>query len=72
MRLATRNVFLNRSLSAKIAGFGPRQGDEDDDSGRKVGSIVSITYGLFGLLDLKIRLTTDVTSRYGMLTPHRH
>lgn len=36
MRLATRNVFLNRSLSAKIAGFGPRQGDDDDESGKKV------------------------------------
>nr|XP_034310480.1 uncharacterized protein LOC105330263 [Crassostrea gigas] len=35
MRLATRNVFLNKSLSAKIAGFGPRQGDDEDESGKK-------------------------------------
>eukprot|EP00105_Crassostrea_gigas_P024926 XP_011445346.1 PREDICTED: tyrosine-protein kinase receptor Tie-1 [Crassostrea gigas] len=35
MRLAARNVFLNKSLSAKIAGFGPRQGDDEDESGKK-------------------------------------
>ncbi|XP_061193771.1 uncharacterized protein LOC133202005 [Saccostrea echinata] len=35
MRLAARNVFLSKNLSAKVAGFGPRQGDEDDESSRK-------------------------------------
>lgn len=39
MRLATRNVFLNKSLSAKIAGFGPRQGDDEDESGKKVSEL---------------------------------
>ncbi|XP_062567450.1 uncharacterized protein LOC134229699 [Saccostrea cucullata] len=35
MRLAARNVFLSKNLSAKVAGFGPRQGDEEDESSRK-------------------------------------
>lgn len=39
MRLAARNVYLNKSLSAKIAGFGPRQGDDEDESGKKVSEL---------------------------------
>ncbi|XP_060064515.1 uncharacterized protein LOC132544877 [Ylistrum balloti] len=35
MRLAARNVLLTDTLEAKISGFGPRQGDDEEEGGKK-------------------------------------
>ena len=39
MRLAARNIFLTLSCDARIAGFGPRHGDgeEEDEGSKRVG-----------------------------------
>lgn len=35
MRLAARNILLTDRLEAKISGFGPRQGDDEEEEGKK-------------------------------------